>query len=343
MILKKSFASDNNSGVHPRIMSAINEANQGHYVSYGDDYFTKQALEIFKEEFGEDTEAYLVMTGTAANILSIKNFLPTWGSVICSENSHIHVDECGALEMQTGGKVIYLPANNGKITPAQIEPLFHTRGDEHHSQPMLVSISQTTELGTVYSLDEIKQMSDFCHEKGLLLHIDGARIANAAVSLNTSFRAMTFDLGVDCVSFGGTKNGLFCAEAVLFKDKTKSQNFKYIRKQGMQLVSKMRFIACQYLPYFKENIWQSNALQANTMATYLAEELNKIDKVKITRPVQANAVFLLMPAEIIPTLQEDYFFYIWDYDISEVRLMTSFDTTKEDIDKFISCLKAKLF
>lgn len=342
MINKKGFASDNNSGVHPEIMMAVSEANKGHNVAYGDDPYTREAIKRFKQNFGEDTSVYFVFLGTAANVLGLGAFTRPFHSVICPESAHINEDECGAPERFNGFKLLTVETEDGKLTVEGIKKHFHGIGFEHHSQPKLISISQVTEMGTVYSVEEIKALSKFAHENNMYLHMDGARIANAAVSLGKSLREITRDAGVDVLSFGGTKNGMMYGEAILFFTDPMGDDFKYMRKQGMQLASKMRFISAQFLRYLSSDLWYDTAKKANDMAKLLARKAGAIDGVTITQEVQANGVFAQIPKEIIPELQEEYYFYIWDPEKSVVRWMTSFDTTEEDIDGFVKLLKEKM-
>ncbi|MDP3916065.1 MAG: low specificity L-threonine aldolase [Bacteroidota bacterium] len=338
--MKRGFASDNNSGIHPEILSAIYAANEGHAVGYGGDEITEMAIQRFKQEFGEQTDVYFVFNGTGANVLSLSTLTHSFHSVICAETAHIQVDECGAPEKFTGCKLLPVEVTKGKITPEGISKYLHGFDFEHHSQPKIISISQVTELGTVYSVDEIKAITTLAHEYGLFVHMDGARIANAAVALNLPFRAFTVDAGIDVLSFGGTKNGMMLGEAVLFFNPELSKNSKYIRKQSMQLFSKMRFVSAQFLAYFQNDLWKKNATHSNKMAKLLEQEVSKIAAVKITQEVAANGVFAIVPPEIIPLLQEKYFFYMWDEHRSEVRWMTSFDTEEEDIHQFAQLIKS---
>lgn len=339
MILKRGFASDNNSGVHPQILKALEETNTGHCIGYGDDPFTEQAIKKFKEYFGDNIDVYFVFTGTAANVLGLRGITQSYNSIICSDVSHLNVDECGAPENFSRCKLITIPTEDGKITPKQIEPFLTVFGNEHHSQPGVVSITQATELGTLYRLEEIKALADLAHENRMFLHMDGARISNAAAGLNLSLRAITKDAGVDVLSFGGTKNGMIVGEAIIFFNKELSLNFKYIRKQGMQLASKMRFISAQFNAYLSNDLWLLNARHANKMAKVLAEEISEIPPCEITQKVEANSVFLFIPEKFLKEIRKEYFFYVWDEKNSIVRLMTSFDTQEEDIKLFVDSLK----
>jgi threonine aldolase len=338
--MKRGFASDNNSGMHPEILAALSAANEGHAVGYGGDQLTEMAVNQFKQEFGQQTDVYFVFNGTGANVLGLSTLTHSFHSVICAETAHIQVDECGAPEKFTGCKLLPVEIIGGKITPKGIAKYLHGFGFEHHSQPKVISISQVTELGTVYSVDEIKAITTLAHQYGLFVHMDGARLANAAVALNLPFRAFTVDAGVDVLSFGGTKNGMMLGEAVLFFNPELSGNAKYIRKQSMQLYSKMRFVSAQFLAYFNNELWKRNASHSNRMAKLLEQEIRQIPALQLTQEVEANGVFAIVPPEIIPQLQEKYFFYMWDEHRSEVRWMTSFDTQKEDIYNFVALIKS---
>jgi len=336
---KRSFASDNNAGVHPEIIDAIKSANDGHVVAYGSDPITARAIELFQKHFGDDVAVYFVFGGTGANVLGLKAITNPYHAIFCADTAHVNVDECGAPEKFTGCKLITIPTPDGKLRAEQIKPLLHGIGVEHHVQPRVITISQATEMGTVYTRDELKTLADFAHEHGLLLHVDGARLANAAVFLNKTFKEITTDAGVDVLSFGGTKNGMMYGEAVVFFDKARAADFKYIRKQGMHLPSKMRFISAQFEALLTGDLWRRGAAHANQMAELLGSELAKVPKIKLTQPVESNGVFATIPREYIPALQEKYFFYVWDEAISEVRLMASFDTSADDIHDFIGFVK----
>ncbi|HBB92726.1 MAG: threonine aldolase [Bacteroidetes bacterium GWF2_49_14] len=336
----RGFASDNNAGVHPEIMAAIQNCNSGHEVGYGDDPYTRKAEEQINLFFGQDTEVFFVFNGTAANVVGLRNMTQSYNSIICAESAHIQEDECGAPEMFTGCKLIPLETHQGKLTVESIIPHVKGIGFEHHSQPRVVSITQATELGTVYSTAEIRTIADYVHSKNMLLHMDGARIANAAVSLGISLRETTRDAGVDVLSFGGTKNGAMYGEAILLFTPGLSSAFKYIRKQSMQLASKMRYIAVQFEALLTNDLWLRNASHANAMARILAEKAGNIPGVEITRPVDANGVFAVIPERMIVPLQDEFFFYIWDEKAHEVRWMTSWDTTEQDIDKFVHLIRS---
>ncbi len=340
--IRKNFASDNNAGVHPEIMKAIESANRGHVVGYGDDPFTASAIQRFKEVLGNDIDVYFVYGGTGANVLALQAMLRSHEAVICANTSHINVDECGAPENFTGSKLIPLPSQKGKIEIEQIEPLLESRGFPHHVQPGVISVSQPTELGTVYTIEELQTLSYFAHQNNMRLHVDGARLSNAAAALNCPLHAITADVDVDVLSFGGTKNGLMFGEAVVFFNTDLSHSFKYIRKQGMQLHSKMRYIAAQFNRFLTDDLWLHNALHANEMARYLFKRVSELEGIEVTQAVETNGVFVKLPAGIIEPLQEEYFFYIWNAAMNEVRWMTAWDTTEEDIERFVSALQALL-
>ncbi len=334
----RGFASDNNAGIHPAILKAIEQANVGHAVGYGDDRWTAEAVAKFRELFG-DAEVFFIYGGTPANVLSLQAMTDSFNGILCSSVAHINVDECGAPEKFTGCKLIPISSPDGKITVEQIRQHAHGVGDEHHVQPKVVSITQATEYGTVYSVDEIKAITDFAHANGMLVHMDGARIGNAAVNLKVGLNDITGRAGVDALSFGGTKNGMMLGEAVVFFNKPLAANFKYIRKQGMQLYSKMRFISAQFSILLADDLWQKNAAHANKMAQELARRIRTIPQIQITQKIQSNAVFAVLPKKVVPQLQEEYFFYVWNEEKGEARFMTSFDTTEEDIENFVTLLE----
>jgi len=318
------------------------EANSGHEIAYGDDYFTARAIQIMKKHFGENIAVFPVFNGTGANVTGIKNLTESFNSIICAETAHINVDECGAVEKFSGCKLLTVETSDGKLTVQSIKKHMHGFGFEHHSQPKVISITQVTELGTVYTPEEIKALSTFAHEHGMFLHMDGARLCNAAASLGLELQAITTEVGVDVLSFGLTKNGAINAEAVIFFDQNLVKNFKYFRKQGMQLGSKMRFVSVQFEAMLSGNIWKENAQHSNRMAQILAAKLAEIPQIKITQKVQANGIFAIVPPEIIPALQKEFFFYMWDEHRSEVRWMTAFDTTKEDVECFVALIRKLL-
>ena len=337
---ERGFASDNNAGVHPAIFDAMQKVNQGHTIGYGDDIYTRRATGKLKEFFGREADVYFVFIGTAANVLGLDALTQPFHSIICAETSHIHEDECGAPERFTGCKLLPVETKDGKLTPDAIAKHLKGFDFEHHSQPRVVSVTQATEMGTVYTPEEIQAIADLAHSNNMLVHMDGARIANAAVSLDLPFRAFTRDAGVDVLSFGGTKNGMMYGEAVVFFNKKYTENFKYIRKQGMQLASKMRFISAQFNRYLTDDLWKINATHTNEMAQLLAGKVRDIPCVTITRKVEANGVFAIIPKAAIPVLQKEYFFYVWNEETGEVRWMTSFDTTREDVENFARVIQS---
>ena len=331
----RSFASDNNAGVHASVLDALAAANQGHVVGYGDDPYTASAIETFKKHFGTDVEVFFVFNGTAANVLSLKALTESYHAVICTETAHIQTDECGAPEKFTGCKLITLAAPDGKLTVPAIKSAYHGIGDQHHVQARVVALTQATEMGTVYTPNEIKAVARFAHQHDMYVHMDGARIANAAASLGVPLKALTGGAGVDVLSFGGTKNGLMGGEAVVFFDRKLAADFLFLRKQGMQLASKMRFIAVQFETLLSNDLWLKSAKHANQMARLLEKEVRKIPGIEIICPVQANGVFARIPQRAIKKLQKKYFFYVWNEEESVVRWMCSFDTTEEDIRDFV--------
>jgi threonine aldolase len=337
--IKRGFASDNNAGVHPRVWDALRSADRGHAVAYGDDVYTETAVRLFRERFGESAEVYFVFGGTGANVSALASVMRPFQAVVCAETAHINVDECGAPERFTGCKLIDLQTPDGKLVPEQIEPLLSRLGDQHHVQPRVVSVSQATELGTVYTAEELTRLAAFAHERELLLHVDGARLANAAAHLNVSLKELTADAGLDVLSFGGTKNGMMYGEAVVFFDPALAEGFKFMRKQCAQLPSKMRFVAAQFTALLGEDLWLRTAAHANRMAQALAAELRAIPQVRITQPVESNAVFAVLPPESIPRVQERFFFYVWNDQTSEVRFMCAFDTTEEDVAELAGVIR----
>jgi threonine aldolase len=338
----RGFASDNNSGIHPALLKAINDANSGHVVAYGDDKFTRDAENTVRKFFGREAEVYFVLTGTGANVLGLASLADPIHAIICADTAHIHSDECGAPERFCNCKLLTVQTPDGKLTPDLVKRHLHGFGFEHHVQPKVISISQSTEMGTVYTPAEIKALSDLARQYDMYLHVDGARLANAAVSLGSDFKSFTADAGVDVLSFGGTKNGMLFGESVIFFKRELAGNFKYLRKQGMQLSSKMRFISAQFELYLSGGLWKKNARHANEMAKILCKEVSDLPGVRITQKVEANAVFAIIPEDLIKPLQDRYFFYVWDETRSEVRWMTSFDTTVEDIKGFTGYLGALL-
>ena len=339
---KISFGSDNHSGMHPAVLQAIAKANEGYCPAYGDDPLTQKILQELENLFGGDCEAWFSLTGTGANVLCLQTLMKPYHAVFCAATAHINVDECGAVQKQTQARLHPIPTPDGKLTPELIAPRLMGDRDQHHSQFRIVSISQSTEYGTLYSLAELKALADFAHAHKMLLHIDGARLANAAVALNCSLKAMTRDIGADIISFGGTKNGLLFGEAIISFQTELTHDLRFYRKQATQLFSKMRFIAAQFEAYLEGDLWKQNAWQANSMAALLAVKLSQIPQVEITQPVTVNSVFVILPPQLIPALQEKYLFYTWDEAKNEVRLMCSFNTTEAQIDSLVQSLREML-
>lgn len=347
--MKRGFGSDNHSGASPEVLKAIAEANVDHALAYGDDEYCARVGELFKQTFGEQASAYLVFNGTGANVLNIDAMCRSHNAVVCAETAHINVDECGAPQRIVGCRLLTVPTPDGKLTPELVKTQLHGFGFEHHSQPRAISISQPTELGTLYTIDELKALADLAHSYGMYLHVDGARLANAAVALGCTFRQMTTDCGVDCLSFGGTKNGLLMGESAVILNPKLDAELKYRRKQMAQLCSKMRFMAVQFEAYLNgerrmENgelapLWRRNAEHSNRMAQLLYRELQDVPQVKVMYPVQVNSVFAQLPREVWTALQQEYFFYDWDEAENVVRWMCSFDTTEEDIHNFVAALR----
>lgn len=339
----RGFGSDNHAPIHPKILASLSEVNSGHYPSYGNDPWTEAVQECFQKHFGPHTESSFVFNGTAANTLILKAGLQSYQACFCSDISHLYWDECGAPEFIAGTKLIPLPSYNGKIRPESLDEYWIRRGDQHYSQVQMISITQPTEVGTVYTVEELKVIIAWAKSHQLLVHMDGARLANAAVSLNLPFIEFTTHLGVDMVSFGGSKNGFMLGEAVLFLNpnaynKTAapiaplSKNFKFIRKQCLQLPSKSRFIAAQFLAYFKDDLWREIATHSCLYAKKLeAEILNQEHKLKIVYPVQSNAVFVQIPKKLFKPLRDKYFFYVWNEHDFTCRMMISWDTQEEEI------------
>lgn len=335
---KRGFASDNNAGIHPLVLDEMARVNTGHTIGYGNDIYTRQAEEIFRQHFGSDCEVFFVFNGTGANVLGITAVTRPWNSVITAFTAHIEQDECGAPEKFSGCKVLTVDTPDGKLNQDLLKRHMHGFGFEHHSQPRVISISQATEMGTVYRPEEIRALADFAHRHNMLLHMDGARISNAAVSLSMPFRSFTTDAGVDILSFGGTKNGMMAGEAVCFLRPGLADEFKYIRKQGMHLASKMRFISAQFIAWFRNDLWRDLASHSNNMARKLLKEISGIEGIKVTQKVESNGIFVILPADVAEELGRHFFFYPWNEETSEYRWMTSWDTTGEDVTEFASLL-----
>jgi threonine aldolase len=334
----RGFASDNHAAVHPEVVEALVAANEGHAPAYGADRLTAAARDRFREHFGPDADAWLVFNGSGANVASIDALTRSFEAVICTETAHMNVDECGAPERIAGSKLLAAATEQGKLTPGDVSRWEARRGDDHFPQPRLVSITQATELGTVYTLDETRAVADATHRLGMLLHVDGARLANAAAALDASLGELTTDAGVDVVSFGGTKNGLMFGEAVVFLRPGLGEGFEFVRKQLGQLASKMRYVAVQFDALLRDDLWLRNARHANAMARRLADRLAARGGVEVVHPVEANAVFARLPRPAIDGLLSDWPyeqpFYLWDEARDEVRWMCSWDTTEDEVDRF---------
>lgn len=326
---KTSLGSDNHSKVHPRVMQALLDANRGHAHAYGMDEICELTHKEFVRVFGPSVEEQYVFTGTAANVLCLAPMTKSFEAIICGTPAHLHVDECGAPEKFLGAKLWTIPTADGRISPAQCEEILSRGGDQHYSQPRVVSLTQPTELGVCYSIAELREWREFASRKNLMLHIDGARLVNAAAHLGTSLKELTADIGADAVSFGGTKNGLMGAEAcLLFSDRAKA-NFKFYRKQGMQLSSKTRFLAAQFYAFLKDDLWKDIASHSVKHAHALAESLSEFEEIRLAHPIQSNALFVHLPKEWIAPLRKKYFFYIWSSSENLCRWMISFDWTQE--------------
>lgn len=334
----KSFASDNYSGVHPKIMEAILAANSTHQISYGDDEITEQTNKLFREKFG-NVEVLYVFNGTGANVVSLKCALLPFQSIICTDSAHILVDECGAPTQSIGSSIISIPSQNGKLTPEMILPHLATIGNVHHTQPKVISISQSTELGTIYTVEELKSLSEFVHSHNLYLHVDGARLSNAVSSLGCTLKEATADCDIDIMSFGGTKNGLMMGEAILIFNEELKKNAPFFHKQSAQLYSKNRFLSAQFKALLEDDLWFQLASHANSMAKKLAEMSSQIEEVKITQKVEANGVFVTIPPYAVEPLRAIYPFYNWNETTNELRWMCSFDTTEEEVFSFVDKLK----
>jgi len=348
----RGFASDNYSGVHPEVLAAIAAANDGHQIAYGEDAYTARLQEVFAGHFGAGVQAFPVFNGTGANVTALQSMLPRWGAVVAASSAHIHVDEGGAPERVAGIKILHVPTPDGKLTPELVDREAWGWGDEHRAQPLVVSITQSTELGTLYTPDEIRQLADHAHARGMTLHLDGARIANAAAALEVPLRAFTRDAGVDVLSFGGTKNGALGAEAIVVLEPTASEGLLFLRKLNMQLASKMRFVSAQLIALLDGDLYLRNARHANAMAQRLRVAIEtgiadgSISDVGFTQPTQSNGVFATLPGGVADALRERFRFYDWgpaspgseqDEDAARaVRWMCSFDTDPADVDAFVA-------
>ncbi len=338
---RRGFASDNHAGVHPEVMAAIAAANEGHAAAYGGDPWTARAQDRFREHFGAAAESFPVFNGTGANVLCLEALTRPWEGVVCARSAHLNVDECGAPE-RAGRKLLVVDTPDGRLTPELVAPLLVRIGDEHVVQPRVISITQSTELGTVYPPGAVAALAEWAHAHGMLLHVDGARLCNAAAALDVPLRALTTDAGVDALSFGGTKNGVMGAEAVVLLREEVADGFLYLRKRAMQLASKMRYVSAQLEALLAGDLWQRSAAHANAMARRLFDAVQHLPALTITQPVEANAVFAVLPAEATERLQRDWPFYVWDDNTGEVRWMCSWDTAAEDVDAFARDVAAVL-
>jgi threonine aldolase len=341
---RRGFASDNNAGVHPDVLAAVFVANGGHQLGYGADVYTERLTQVMAEHFGDGIEAFPVFNGTGANVLGLQSMLPRWGAVVCAATAHIHTDENGAPERVGGLKLLPVETPDGKLTPDLIDQQAWGWGDEHRAQPLAVSITQATEVGTTYTPDEVRAIADHIHALGMGLHMDGARVANAAAGLGVPLRALTRDVGVDVLSFGGTKNGLLYGECLVVLNRESSEGLHYLRKVSMQLASKMRFISAQFVVLLTDDLWLRNATHANAMAARLRGALEvaitsgDLTGVSFTRPTQTNAVFAVLPRPVAERVRAQFPFYDWNAFTGEVRWMCSYDTTETDVDEFVACL-----
>lgn len=337
-----AFGSDNHAGVHPEVLAALGEANEGHQVPYGADVYTSRLHDLLAEHFGRPVDVYPVFTGTAANVVALQAMLPRWGAVICAESAHINTDENAAPERVGGLKLLTVPTSDGRLTPDLVDLRTGGRADEHRAQPGVVSITQSTELGTCYTPEQVAAVCERAHAQGLRVHLDGARLANAAAFLDLPLRALTSDVGVDVVSLGGTKNGAMGAEAVVVLDRSAVDGVGYLRKIDMQLASKMRFVSAQLLALYSGDLWLRNARHANAMARRLAESLTGLPGVRIALPVEANAVFAVLPPGVADRLREEFHFYDWEHTPGLVRLMCAFDSTAVGVDRFTAAVRREL-
>jgi threonine aldolase len=336
------FASDNYAGIHPEVLAAIAAANEGHQTAYGEDVYTARLQEVMAEHFGADVEPFPVFNGTGANVIGLQSMLPRWGAVICTQTAHIHTDENGAAERVAGLKLLTVPTPDGKLTPELINREAWGWGDEHRAQPLAVSITQTTELGTAYTADEVRAIADHVHERGMTLHMDGARVSNAAAYLRKPLREFTTDAGVDLLSFGGTKNGLIFGDVIVVLNPAACEGLTYLRKLNMALASKMRFVSAQLVAILTDDLYLHSASHANAMATRLRVAVEELPGVTITQQTQSNAVFAILPPGVADRLRERFRFYDWDAITGEVRWMCAFDTTEADVDAFAAALREEL-
>jgi threonine aldolase len=340
----RAFASDNYAGAHPEVIEALAAANGGHQPSYGADAYTERLSAVIREHFGDQAETFPMFNGTGANVTALTSMLPRWGAVVCANTAHINTDEAGAPERVTGLKLLGVDTPDGKLTPALIDQQAWGFGNEHRAQPLAVSLTQSTELGTLYTVDELRAITDHAHGLGMRVHMDGARIANAAAALDQPMRAFTTDAGIDVLTFGGTKNGLLYGEAIIVLDPDASEGLTYLRKLNMQLASKMRFVSAQLLALFEDDLWLRSAQHANAMAARLRGALDaaiadgRASGLAFTQATEANGLFATLPSAAAERVREQFRFYDWKQSPLEVRWMTSFDTTEADIDAFVAAV-----
>jgi threonine aldolase len=337
--VSEAFASDNYAGAHPEVLAAVAEANVGYATSYGDDAWTARFAEVARSHFGEQCEAFPVFNGTGANVISLQAVMPKWGAIICPEGAHVVTDECGAPERVGAIKLLTVPTTDGKLTVELVDEKAWGFGDEHYAQPAAISVSEATEVGTVYRPEELRALSDHAHELGMWVHVDGARLSNAAAHLAVPLRTITTDAGVDVLSLGGTKNGALFAEAVVVLNPEAAPGLKYLRKMDTQLASKMRFISAQLLALYEGDLWLRSARHANSMAADLAAGLGVIPGVEVTRETQANGVFAILPEGVADVVRKRFRFYDWNARIGEVRLMCSWATTAEDVAGMVDAVR----
>ena len=338
----RGFASDNYAGAHPEVLEALAAVNIGHQSAYGDDAVTARATTMVQDLFGSQADFYPVFNGTGANVVALQSVTERWQSVIASATAHIHADEGGAPEVMAGLKLWTVPTANGKLRPEDVQGQCFDMEFVHRSQPGAVSITQSSEMGTVYTPDEVAALAEVAHANGLALHVDGARLSNAAASLGVPVRAFTTDAGVDLVSFGLTKNGAMIAESVVVLNSERVRGIDFLRKTSMQLSSKMRFMSAQYVALLTDDLWLQSAAHANEMARRLEQGVRTLSGVTITQQVQANAVFAILPSDVTAALQERFHFYTWNQQTGEVRWMCAWDTTPEDVDAFIAAIGEEL-
>lgn len=342
MTAERGFASDNYAGIHQDVLAAIAEVNVGHQPAYGDDSTTEQLRELIRQHFGAQAEVYPVFNGTGANVVALQAMARPWEAVVCAQSAHVNVDEGGAPEKVAGLKLWQIPTDDGRLTPELLDTQTWGYGDVHRAQPTVLSVTQSTELGTVYPVAQVTDLVTHAKKSGMRVHLDGARIANAAAALGVPLRALTTDIGVDALSFGGTKNGAMGAEAVVVLNPDAVPGVDYLRKSDMQLASKMRFISAQLVALLTDDLWLRNARHSNAMAARLYDAMTRIDGVTVVRPAQANSVFAILPADVTSRLQEQFRFYTWDPATGEVRWMCSWDTTESDIDTFATAVAKEM-